>query len=1049
MLHDTLDRNQHEPAKAAPVVVLHGMGGVGKTEIAREYANQLEVPYAVYCITCEDSKSVTESYRYYVQETSETPAEILVEKFAQQVRELEKPWLIIFDNVDDIEPEAFQRLGPEGLRLGKGRGSFLLTTQSPRQHRTLSDSTERHIEVKPMDRKEAEELLLRTLGKRHHDPAEVSAFINLMGGLPLGLVMAAKTFFADRTPAIALDLQSLVPLVDQLLSSVPSFRHEYFSCLACLQADGISTDLLEEYQRCASLTTKWKEAEQILLKSALIRRQAGCQITIHQALQDGVRNWLRKQGRLESVAGLVMKTVANVYFAKAYSNQKSFEDLYAQHVEAMMKILSTFSYNSLETLGAKARLFHARGTFLLSNDMPTAAEEALRTSLTIYDSLPDSRHQQLALVSRLATACRAQGLDDEAKELEGRLQEAEIRSTRSGERVMHTAEANHIENGVYNQEADSVEIESVLSNLPSLTAGSTISSALTLALIEDIKADVLTILTKDEDLHELLRETPKRITHEKFQRNFLRLFRGFLSDIRKQLNDGEAELRQVIRVLRYQSRNIASHICQEIFDLKEQSEALLSLAQQIPDKGGQLSSFFGDDSNSLELAAPPKDEPLEDGESSGGESEEPEAVRSHSVPLGELEIIILESKSFLTFRERYRAFLFPRPDPQPLEAVIPADNNDPKLDSDDPRMAPEPSSEPLEPAWGPAERSSFVEEGYEFVRMQIRRLIRPRVKEGWIKIEWKCDCGDELYADFPESDADTIRQLEAYLKGHTTHAGGGTPPTQTSHSPGGGAALAPASRSPPLQPPSHAPPNNAGQPPSRNQPPATTGGATQANTPAIQATKRFLELCVNTGEFQRQLAEIDISTVCNDEQLFDHIRSRYHEVRSFRTKFFLLKPVDVHFVQFSVEDRHRVGILDKPLAIPSAAEMAAEGYAYYPCPLRPPPIPPNIFLHHLSKPGRHPRLVWGNRIPQKLHRSILQVGMGDELVVGWGVHIIEGLNKSTVLVCSLVGLVISGIVAVVWTVVRDDVQGGFGIGAWLTSVQAIVVMLVITKWLET
>lgn len=147
-------------------------------------------------------------------------------------------------------------------------------------------------------------------------------------------------------------------------------------------------------------------------------------------------------------------------------------------------------------------------------------------------------------------------------------------------------------------------------------------------------------------------------------------------------------------------------------------------------------------SNILELAAPPKDEPLEDGESSGGESEEPEAVRSHYVPLGELEIIILESKSFLKFRERYRAFLFPRLDPQALEAVIPADDKDPKLDSDDPRMASEPSSGPLEPGWGPAERSSFVEEGYEFVKTQIRRLIRPRVKEGWIRIEWQCvrDC---------------------------------------------------------------------------------------------------------------------------------------------------------------------------------------------------------------------------------------------------------------------------------------------------------------------
>jgi hypothetical protein len=126
----------------------------------------------------------------------------------------------------------------------------------------------------------------------------------------------------------------------------------------------------------------------------------------------------------------------------------------------------------------------------------------------------------------------------------------------------------------------------------------------------------------------------------------------------------------------------------------------------------------------------------------------------------------------------------------------------------------------------------------------------------------------------------------------------------------------------------------------------------------------FIELCVNTGEFQRQLAEIDISDVKSDAQLFDRIRERYREIRSFRVKYFLLKPVDVHYVQFSVEDRHRVGILDKPMAIPSQEEMAAEGYAYHPCPLKPPPIPANIFLHHLSNPGPHKNLLGATGSPR-------------------------------------------------------------------------------------
>ncbi len=61
--------------------------------------------------------------------------------------------------------------------------------------------------------------------------------------------------------------------------------------------------------------------------------------------------------------------------------------------------------------------------------------------------------------------------------------------------------------------------------------------------------------------------------------------------------------------------------------------------------------------------------------------------------------------------------------------------------------------------------------------------------------------------------------------------------------------------------------------------------------------KQFLELCVNTGEFRRQLAEIDVTGVRSDTELFCRIKKKYLEIRGFRAKYFLLKPVDIHFVR--------------------------------------------------------------------------------------------------------------------------------------------------------
>ncbi|KAK3295275.1 uncharacterized protein B0H64DRAFT_143713 [Chaetomium fimeti] len=1004
------------------------MGGIGKTQIANQYVHQLRAPYLVYFIHCETPVSILESYRRCLREPSGLDPELVVERFAQQVRELDKLWLIIFDNVGDAD--AFAKFGPDALQLGEGRGSFLLTTRYPPSRLSIAKHKVQRfkaVEVGLMDTDEAKELLLHALDPDEVDSSELSAMIDRAGGFPLALSMLPTLLRGKTTPTTSPGAEGLWKY--QIPPPSSSLANEYLFGLACLDVTGIPIDILVEYERCASLAMGAKEALYLLVGSHVIRYAGGGQIMMDQLVRDTGLTQLRSQDRLELIARLAMDAVANLY-----QRRKILPDPYATQVEALMELESASPYRSLETNLAKGRLFLAKGTFFLSQGLPAAAEGPLRRSLDVYSGLAgyEDRDMLAMVVPALATAYLAQGRDAEAEQLEARYQ------TRVADAEQYNA---HSDNETEDQEADDVEIESVISNLPSLTAGSTISSALSLALIEDIKADVLSILTKDEGFHGLFQETPKRITHDKFQRNFLRLFRSFLSDIRKQSDDGEQELRQVIRILRYQSRNIASHICQQIFDLKAQSDALLSLARQVPDKGGQLTSFFGDES-APELASALKEQPFDEGDSSGGESEEPEAVRSHPVPLGDLEIIILESNSFLTFRERYRTFLFPRSDPQPLEADIPTENKHPTVEMDRSDPSIEPTSEPII-------RPSLLQEGFAFVKAGVQRLIRPPIKEGYIRLEWRCDCGDSLYADFAESDADSIRQLEASLKGHAPHAGGGTAPSQPNHPPGGASAPTPAPGPPPSQPPYNTQSNNTGQTPGQNQPPVAAGGVTHTSGPASQAKKRFIELCINTGEFQRQLAEIDISTVASDAQLFERIRERYREVRSFRVKYFLLKPVDVHFVQFSVEDRHRVGILDKPMAIPTVAEMAAEGYAYHPCPLRPPPIPANIFLHHLSKPGQHPKLLWGNRIPQKLHKSILQIQTPDDLVTGWGVHIIEGLNMTTVLLCSLAGLLVSMIVAVVWAVVKGDVQGAFGIGAWVTSVEAILVMLVVTKWLET
>lgn len=111
-----------------------------------------------------------------------------------------------------------------------------------------------------------------------------------------------------------------------------------------------------------------------------------------------------------------------------------------------------------------------------------------------------------------------------------------------------------------------------------------------------------------------------------------------------------------------------------------------------------------------------------------------------------------------------------------------------------------------------------------------------------------------------------------------------------------------------------------------------------------------------------------------------------------------------------------------------------------PCPLSdPPPIPTNVFLHLLNSKRSHVRDTWLNRLPKKLNSSIhhdpalLHSGCQAH---GWGIHIIEGANKVAIMWLTLVTVSVSFFFALLWAVFMRDVQGAFGIAAFIVASEA-------------
>ena len=154
--------------------------------------------------------------------------------------------------------------------------------------------------------------------------------------------------------------------------------------------------------------------------------------------------------------------------------------------------------------------------------------------------------------------------------------------------------------------------------------------------------------------------------------------------------------------------------------------------------------------------------------------------------------------------------------------------------------------------------------------------------------------------------------------------------------------------------------------------------------------------------------------------------------------------MQIKYFQFCFENGD-VGILKTPSSIPSEEHIKNKEWEFCPCPCplkEPPPIPTNIFLHHLNSTRSHPRSTWLNRLPKKLNHSIHEcpnsVHVGWQ-AHGWGIHIIEGPNGKAILALTVITSALSLVAALVWASLKNDVSGAFGIAAFVVATVKMLV----------
>jgi len=195
--------HQHLSAQRAVALIqsyaLHGLGGVGKTQTALEYAYRHALEYsAIFWIEAETIERVQSSVQRIAQvlqlpERAATNQHQIVEA-VQRWLATHQGWLLIWDNLEDLEL-------PAHILPPTWQGALLFTTR-----RQALGTLARGIDLQPMEQEVGVLLLLRRarllspeapaeqirqlVADRPAEYAAASQLVTLLGGLPLALDQA-------------------------------------------------------------------------------------------------------------------------------------------------------------------------------------------------------------------------------------------------------------------------------------------------------------------------------------------------------------------------------------------------------------------------------------------------------------------------------------------------------------------------------------------------------------------------------------------------------------------------------------------------------------------------------------------------------------------------------------------------------------------------------------------------------------------------------------------------------------------------------------------
>jgi hypothetical protein len=420
-------------ATARPVA-LTGLGGVGKTQVALEYAHRFAAFYDVVWWISADQPAIVRTelaklagpMRLTASTTNEQ-----VDAVLQALRQGNRfpRWLVVFDNPDD--PSQLQEFLPEGP------GDVIITTRNPSWQR-VADC----MEITVFDRSESVELISRRVATLL--PADAEAVAERLGDLPL-VVEQAAAWLATTAMPVRNYLTLLDTRLAEMLAEPPSSGYprsaaatwslaldqlretrpaaaRLMELVSCLSPEPIPTWLVSTPRMVEELVKIDRGMRDPLLHGSLIRdigRFALARvdpsihaIRVHRLVQTVVRETLSDPLRVDSrmrVQEILAAATARPGGADDQENWPVFEDVRPHLVPS--GALESRDDAVRQFVLDMVRFLRQRGDYAGSQEL---AELALKTWERIFDT-----EDALALRMRvyLDNTIRSAGHDRESQRI--------------------------------------------------------------------------------------------------------------------------------------------------------------------------------------------------------------------------------------------------------------------------------------------------------------------------------------------------------------------------------------------------------------------------------------------------------------------------------------------------------------------------------------------------------------------------------------------------------------------------------------------------------